>query len=98
MTRISAIASCHTRKSRWPVGFNGLSPTPATCPLSLVTERLRRSITIVLRLVRAFPPDADIARLRVGQFGELRCQFPQLQPRDFLVEVLGQDVHAHRVL
>ena len=41
--------------------------------------------------------DADVARLLVRQLGELRAELRQLQPRDLLVEVLGQHVHADRV-
>src|SRR6185437_12643079 len=64
------------------------APTPF--PLS--------SVAIRIRLERPVLVDADVARLVVAQLREHRAELPELQPRDLLVEVLGQHVHADRVL
>src|SRR5690554_2438413 len=57
----------------------------------------RRSVAVVVRLVRAFLGHADVRGLLVGQLRQLRVELLQLQPCDLLVEVLGQRVDAHRV-
>ena len=41
---------------------------------------------------------ADVARLGVGEFGQLRIELLELQARHLLIEMLGQGVHADRVL
>src|SRR5258705_1207288 len=40
----------------------------------------------------------DVFRLLIGELGELRVQRLELQARDLLVERLGEDVHADRIL
>src|SRR3990172_5339664 len=56
------------------------------------------SVPVMIRLVGAGLRHADVARLLVGQPGEHRAELGELQPRHFFVELLGQDVHADRVL
>src|SRR5271165_6261629 len=56
------------------------------------------SVTVVLRLVRAFDGDADVVRLVLGQLAEPDAERVQVQPGHLLVQVLGQRVHAQRVL
>src|SRR5215472_17417746 len=56
------------------------------------------SVTVVLRLVRAVHRHADVVRLILGQLGEPDPERVQVQPGHLLVQVLGQRVHAGRVL
>ena len=51
-----------------------------------------RSVAVVLRLVRAFDRHAEVVGLFVGQLGQLHADLLQVQARDFLVELLRQDV------
>src|SRR5580692_3222085 len=60
--------------------------------------RVSRSVTVALRLVRAVDRDPDVVRLLLGQRGEPDAQRVQVQPRDLLVQVLGQRVHGCFVL
>src|SRR5262249_46229615 len=50
------------------------------------------SIPIMIRLERACGRHADVARLLVGHPGEPGADLVEMQPRDLLVEVLGQRV------
>src|SRR3954452_25001155 len=49
------------------------------------------SVAVVVALVRALDRDADVVGLHLGQLGELDAQGVEVQPRDLLVEQLGQD-------
>src|SRR5579863_10314114 len=59
---------------------------------------LRGSVTVVVRLVRAFDWHSDVVGLLLAQLGQPDAERVQVQPGDSLVEVLGQYVHAERVL
>src|SRR5665213_297246 len=52
--------------------------------------RLLVSVAVVIRLIGTLDRNTDIAGLLGGEFGQLGIQGRQLQPRDFLVQVLGQ--------
>src|SRR5579871_4388856 len=56
------------------------------------------SVAIMLRLERPLSRHTNIAGLRIGELGELRAEFRELQSRNLLVEVLGQHVHSDRIL
>src|SRR5215216_2195674 len=58
------------------------------CPTSALSEL----VAIVVRLVRALDRDADVGGLLRAQLGQLRAERAEVQPRDLLVEVLGQHV------
>src|SRR5690606_968375 len=58
----------------------------------------RRSVAVVVGLVRALHVDADVGRLLLGELGELDAEGVEVQPGDLLVEVLGQRVDADRVV
>src|SRR4051794_12308703 len=51
---------------------------------------LRLSVAVVVALVRALDRDAEVVGLHLGQLGELHAQRVEVQPRDVLVELLGQ--------
>src|SRR6266487_3559575 len=55
-------------------------------------------VTVGLRLVRAVHRYADVVRLLLGQLAEPDAERVQVQPGHLLVQVLGQRVHAGRVL
>src|SRR5215469_14589408 len=55
-------------------------------------------VPIGLGLVRSHLLDADVACLLVGELCQHCPKLFQLQPRDFLVEMFRQHVHAHRIL
>src|SRR6185295_12318789 len=57
-----------------------------------------RSVAVAVGLVRPFLGDADVRRLLVGQLGQHRADLLQVQPRDLLVEVLGQHVDLARLV
>lgn len=48
------------------------------------------------RLVRAVDGDVEVLGLVVGQGGELDVELRKVSAGDFLVELLGQHVHAER--
>ena len=50
-------------------------------------------VTIMLRLERTIWGNADVRRLLWVKLGELHADTIKMQARDFLVEVLGQDVN-----
>ena len=52
----------------------------------------------MIRLERALRRDADIFRLLVAERGELDADLVEMQPRDLLVEMLGQRVDLLLVL
>src|SRR3989442_2448249 len=56
------------------------------------SARITRSIAVRIGLVRPFLLHADVGGLLLRQLGELRIELLQLQPRDLLVQVLGQHV------
>src|SRR5258705_12102379 len=56
------------------------------------------SVPVGIRFVGAALAHADVLRLLRRELGQHRVQRLQLQPRDLLVEMLGQHVHAERVL
>ena len=58
----------------------------------------RRSIAVVVGLVRAVGEHADVGGLRVGQLAQLGVQLLELQAGDLLVEMLGQRVNTNRVI
>src|SRR6266851_2553638 len=78
--------ACCRRAPKYP-------PTPPDPMTAIFT-----SVPIVVGFVRTALGHADVARLLVGQLGQHRVELGELQPRHFLVELLGQDVHADRVL
>src|SRR6185436_260107 len=55
-------------------------------------------VSIEVRLERAVLGNAEIASLLLGGLRQLDAELVQVQPRDFLIEMLRQDVHADRVL
>src|SRR5688572_11472303 len=65
--------------------------TGAERPFS-VTRYCPRSVAVMLRLVRAVHRHAQVRGLIVGQLGQLHADLLQMQARDFLVELLRQDV------
>src|SRR3954470_23493008 len=95
------------------IGRTPVSSKTPTCTMQharakkerLVIKPLRRigriprrsSIPVVFRLVRSFERHAEILRLLFGELGELRTDLVEMQPRHFLVEVLGESIHADRV-
>src|SRR5215469_969515 len=58
----------------------------------------RRSVAVMIGLVRALHRDPDVIGLLLAQLGEPHSQRGQMQPRDSLVEQLGQHVHPERVV
>src|SRR5262245_12820404 len=64
----------------------------------LGVERARWSVSVVVGLVRSAHRHADIGRLPVRHFRELDADLGEMQPRHFLVEVLGQRVDLLLVL
>src|ERR1700679_1386941 len=54
-------------------------------------------VAILIGFVRTLFLHPDIAGLGVGQLRQLRAELRELQARDFLIEMLGQHVHADRV-
>ncbi len=78
-------------------GSGGI-PVHFATRISLICPPFFESIPVLVDLVRALFVDADVARLGVGQFGELCAELGELQPRHFLIEMLGQHVHADGVL
>src|SRR5574340_894862 len=60
--------------------------------------RRDRSVTVVLGLVRPLLRHADVGGLLVGELGQLRIEFLQLQAGDLRVQMLGQGVDADRIL
>ncbi|MPL60975.1 hypothetical protein SDC9_06540 [bioreactor metagenome] len=61
-------------------------------------RRRQRSIAVVIGLVGAVDGDADVLRLIRAQLGQLDADLRQMQPRHLLVEMLGQDVDAGRIV
>ena len=57
-----------------------------------------RLVPVMLRLVRPLLRHADVPRLHVGELRELGAELGELQPRDFLIEMLRQHVHADGIL
>src|SRR6185503_3288006 len=55
-------------------------------------------VAVVFRLERALRRHADIVGLFVRKLGQLRTQLAEVQPSDFLVEMLGQRVDLVFVL
>src|SRR5207248_769813 len=55
-------------------------------------------VPVVLALVRPLLCDADVARLLVAELRELSVELAELEAGDLLVEPLGHDVDAGRVL
>src|SRR5262245_52037943 len=51
------------------------------------------SVAIVVRLERALDGDPEVLRLLRREARELHAELAQVQPRDLLVERLGQRVH-----
>src|SRR3984957_5483101 len=91
----------------------GPSTRPSTCPGRSSSGRSRRLtpsnwcadlvrwiylIPILIGLVRPADRDADIARLLVGQLGQLHADLVEMQPGDLFVEMLGQRVDLLLVL
>src|SRR3954462_8856035 len=68
-------------------------PTPPEPKIATFT-----SIAVVVGLVWPGLRHADVARLLLGELGELRVQRLQLQARHLFVELLRQDVDADRVV
>src|SRR5215470_391125 len=56
------------------------------------------SVPIMIRLERPFARHADIFRLLVGKPRELGADLVEMQPRDLLVEMLGQRIDLLLVL
>src|SRR5215217_5314791 len=61
-------------------------------------ETLGVLVPIVVWLVRALDRDADVRRLLGAELRELHAERVEVQPRDLLVEVLGQHVDLSLVL
>src|SRR5262249_45955798 len=57
-----------------------------------------RSITVLIRLIRAVDRHANIGRLLVRQFRQLDADLGEMEPRDLLVEALRQGVNFFLVL
>jgi hypothetical protein len=55
--------------------------------------RIRCLVSVVGRLEGALRRDADVVGLVLGEHGELNAQGVEVQARDLLVQVLGEDVH-----
>ena len=58
----------------------------------------RKSVPVMLSLVRPIDGNADVRGLLRRERAQLGVQFFQLQPRNLLVKVLRQGVDADRVL
>src|SRR5712692_8552373 len=56
------------------------------------------SIPIMLRLVRSLGRNADIGRLLVRHPGQLGADLGEMEPRDLLVEALGEGIDLLLVL
>src|SRR5689334_1477579 len=52
----------------------------------------RRSVAVVIRLVRTLDRDADVVGLLRAQLGELDAELLEVKARDLLVELLRQHV------
>src|SRR5262245_38846963 len=52
----------------------------------------RRSVAVVARLVRPLDRHAEVIGLLLGQLRQPGAELVEVQPRDLLVEVLGQHV------
>ena len=57
----------------------------------------RRSVAVVLGLVRPFDRHVDVLGLLGRQPGELHPELVEVEPGDLLVELLGEQVHTHVV-
>src|SRR5690242_3728679 len=57
-----------------------------------------RLVAVVLGLVRSVDRHANVVGLRVAELGQFDAQLLQVQPGDFLVQLLGQHVDADRIL
>src|SRR5579872_5555882 len=62
-------------------------PSPAAKTIALIWL-----VAVVIRLVRTLDRHADVGGLFVGEPRELHAERVEMQPRDLLVEVLGQHV------
>src|SRR5947207_2466567 len=74
-------------------GGAGADPVPGAG-----ADRGTGSVTVEVRLVRAVDLDPDVIGLLLGQPGEPDAERVQVQPGHLLVQVLGQRVHANRVV
>src|SRR5688500_17375441 len=57
-----------------------------------------RLVLVVFGLEGAVLGEAQVRGLLVGELGQVDGQVLELQPGDLLVQLLGEDVHANRVL
>src|SRR5581483_6736163 len=67
---------------------SGLRSPPLPNPLSRLA-----SVPVVVGLERPLLRDAEVGRLLLRERRQLHAELPEVQPRDLLVEVLGQRVH-----
>src|SRR5262249_53847431 len=87
MSRASTSFSNKARRG-WP----GQSPAMTWRGSHLVL------IPLVVRLERPLARHADIFRLLVGELGQFGADLVEMQPRDLLVEMLGQGIDLLLVL
>src|SRR3954454_6589225 len=69
------------------------------CPSAhSIRARPEELVAVMVGLIRALDRHVDVRGLLGRQLGELRAERVEVQPRDLLVEVLGQDVDLLGVL
>src|SRR4051812_28064787 len=88
-------ASAHSMRAR-PAGAREGSAMSEV--LTGIADPLPALVAVVVGLVRALDRHADVGRLLGRELGELHAEAVEVQARDLLVEVLGQDVDLLVVL
>ena len=68
-------------------------PSPAARTIAFIYDA-GYSVAVVIGLVGTLDRDAEVGGLLLGQLGERDAERAEVQPRDLLVEVLGQHVDA----
>src|SRR3569623_1005026 len=86
------------RKSEAVAKRQQKKPRPAYRTRLRLSWRERWSIAVMLGLERPFDRHADIVGLLLAELGQLHAQLFEVQLRDLLVEMLGQDVDVVLVL
>jgi hypothetical protein len=90
-TQLSGLQS--TPKTAWVPQCKKGAPQGAPS-VNPPTDRL---VSVMLRLIRPFLGNPKIISLLITQRGQLHSKLLQVQPRHFLIQMLGQKVHAQRI-
>src|SRR4051812_5745180 len=96
-----ARSECAMRRAPADAGTAGAAPVDGGSVIQVFVSSevgCRRSVAVVVGLVRALDVDADVLRLLLAELGQLDAEGVEVQARDLLVEVLRQDVDLLVVL